>query len=217
MSQSKPPTDTQQIVPQYLIAGTIWNWEISNPLYTPTTATLVYYFNQLNPPNGTPYIFNLTTTADGNLFWTYADSATSAVPNLAAGNYRWASIVAGVSNGTSFRNAYQQGELTIFPDPTTGVDCRTAEEIILNALDAMIGDTASLDQSGYTIGNRTINKMDRIELLKYRDRYKSLVVAQQKLLSFQSGNLKSTSGIRIRFDPTYGYGNAQGGQWRGNW
>lgn len=219
MSQVNPTQQTQQIVPQYLIKGTIWSWTISNPLYTPSTATLTYYFNQLNPPSGTPFEFPITTTANGNLFWSYVDSTT--ISSLAAGNYRWASIISGTNNGTSFREAFQQGELTIFPDPTAGVDMRTAEEIILNALDAMIASTASLEQESYTLsgpgGARTIGKMQRLELLKFRDRYKALVVAQQKLLSFQSGNTKSTSGIRIRFDPTYGYGSAQGGQWRGNW
>jgi hypothetical protein len=209
MTQSGLPQNTPQIVPEFLILGDLWNWVISHPLYNPPAYTLKYYFNILNPVNGTPVEFEIDTTQNGNLYWAYFDSTT--VPSGAVGGeYKWASRITGTDNGTTIKETYQRGVLTLFPDPSAASDQRTQEEMILDALNAMILNTASLDQQEYTIGDRHIRKIDRKELFALRNHYKAIVIAQRKKLSFDSGNLKADGTVRIRFTPTYGYGGRQG-------
>lgn len=216
MTQSGLPQNTPQIVPEYLLLGTIWNWLISHPTYTPGNGfSLTYLFNLLNPTNGTPVEMSVSTTPNGNNFWTYRDMS-SPPSGIVGGEYKWASLIQGTDNGTTIKQVYQRGVLTIFPDPATASDQRTQEEMILDALNAMIINMASLDQQEYTIGDRHIKKMDRAELMKYRDRFKSIVNAQRKKLSYDSGNLKADGTIRVRFTPTYGNGGRQGRSLDGN-
>lgn len=198
MSQSEPPINTPFIVPEYLIAGEIWNWLVGLTQFTPADGfTLKYYFNLLNTfnVNNTSFSFNIDASVNGNNFWLYKDSAT--ISSLVAGDYQWYSLASGTSNGTTVRQKAQWGQLTIFPDQTTGVDVRTLERQMLDALNAMLLDTASLEQAEYTIGNRHIGKMDREELLKYRDKFKNICNAQAKKMAFDSGNTKATNDIRL--------------------
>lgn len=225
MPQSEPPVNTPYIVPEYLISGEIWNWLFTPVLYTPADGfTLTYYFNLLNDVafQNLRCSFNIATTVNGNNYWTYKDSGTivpdqsPTVPALVAGEYQWYSRRSGTSNGTTVKERAQWGQLTIFPDQTTGVDVRTLERIIFEALEAMIKDTASMEQQEYTLGNRHIGKMNRKDLLMFRDRYKTICQAQARKMSFESGNVKATNDIRLYNAPKKGSPNLNPlSPWRG--
>ena len=101
-------------------------------------------------------------------------AAADVTETWGAGLYRY-SVRA--TNGASLVEV-SSGELTVIPDlaqATAGYDGRSDAEIALDALDAVIGNRATLDQSRYRINNRELFRMQVSELLKLRAYYVSRV------------------------------------------
>lgn len=138
----------------------------------------------------------LTGTDNGDSY--HLIEALPAVTELwVAGTYTWQSSV---TDGT---DVYQVGTSTIelLPDlvaASSGYDTRSHVKKTLDALEALLEGRATKDQQGYAIGNRSISRMDIGELLKWRDRYRSLYQQELRAAAIASG-IASSNLVRVRF------------------
>lgn len=105
-----------------------------------------------------------------------------------AGTHWWA--VRAESDGDLVELA--RGQIEILPDITAaeaGFDGRSENEKALDAINAVLGKRATIDQERYRINNRELYRMSVKDLLKLRDHFVKLVARERG---------KSVGGIRLR-------------------
>lgn len=76
----------------------------------------------------------------------------------------------------------EEGQVRILEDLVSaapGFDGRSHAEKVLEAIEAVIEGRASLDQSQYTINNRSLTRTPVADLLKLRNTYRAEVRAQR--------------------------------------
>ena len=120
---------------------------------------------------------DLTATADGSQHRLSASAAQTAT--WLAGDY-WFSMRA--TRGDDVVEV-ETGSITVTPDMATlteGHDGRTQAQIALDAINAVIGKRATLDQQRYRINNRELYRESIAELLKLRSFYRLEVKREQQ-------------------------------------
>jgi hypothetical protein len=108
----------------------------------------------------------VTTDTNGRGFLITIPAATSA--SFATGDYKF---VANVTKGSE-RYTVAQGQITVLPNlaaQSSAFDGRTANQKVLDALEAMIAGRTDVEE--YTIGTRSIKKMPINDLLAWRSVY----------------------------------------------
>ena len=176
--------------PSSLFAGDSINWQITVADY-PASAGWTLKYNAV----GSSGRFALSGAADGDQHIISAASAvTGAYP---PGIY---SLIKYVTNGTD-QITLERLPLTVLANlaaATTASDTRTANEIVLDAIDAAIAGSASTDQKRIRIDNTDIERFPRAELQKLRNDY-ALAVWRER----NPGQLAPSINISIR-DSRYG-------------
>jgi hypothetical protein len=154
--------------PDYIVAGDSPQWTRTFPDYPSTTWTLSYVL--INATN--KYTFNATSS--GNDYLVTLSGTTTAA--WATGNYQWQAYV---TSGSS-RYTVASGLLEVKPNFATSsnVDIRTHAKKVLDAIEAVIEGRASKDQQEYTIGNRSLKLMPIADLIKFRDKYRSMYLSE---------------------------------------
>lgn len=120
---------------------------------------------------------DLTATAEGSQHRLSASAAQTAT--WLAGDY-WFSMRA--TRGDDVVEV-ETGSITVTPDMATlteGHDGRTQAQIALDAINAVIGKRATLDQQRYRINNRELYRESIAELLKLRSFYRLEVKREQQ-------------------------------------
>lgn len=105
-----------------------------------------------------------------------ADAATTS--DWVPGAY-WYQVRA--TDGTDVQ-LVEEGQVRILEDlaaAAPGFDGRSHAEKVLEAIEAVIEGRASLDQSHYTINNRSLTRTPVADLLKLRNQYRAEVRAQR--------------------------------------
>lgn len=144
-----------------LTAGDTLDFVTALPDY-PTSDGWVLWFRLLPRTAGTA--IDLETIAAGDDHRAVATAATTS--NWTAGEYTWASYVV---NGAT-RYSVASGTVTVLPDPATATayDGRSAARIALDAVEAVIGNRATLDQEQYSIAGRSLQRTPMADLLRLR-------------------------------------------------
>lgn len=120
---------------------------------------------------------DLAATAEGSQHRLSAPAAQTAT--WLAGDY-WFSMRA--TRGDDVVEV-ETGSITVMPDMATlteGHDGRSQAQIALDAINAVIGKRATLDQQRYRINNRELYRESIAELLKLRDFYRLEVKREQQ-------------------------------------
>lgn len=120
---------------------------------------------------------DLVATAEGSQHRLTASAAQTAT--WLAGDY-WFSMRA--TRGADVVEV-ETGSITVTPDMATlpaGHDGRTQAQIALDAINAVIGKRATLDQQRYRINNRELYRESISELLKLRSFYQLEVKREQQ-------------------------------------
>jgi hypothetical protein len=94
-----------------------------------------------------------------------------------AGDYAWNSYV----TKTGARYTVESGQVTLLPDPAqtaVPLDNRSHARKVLESIQAVIEGRATKDQQEYTIGDRSLKRMDPQALLHWRDYYKAEVAKE---------------------------------------
>lgn len=176
--------------PTELRAGDTWKWTRTLADYPASAWTLKYRFK--NASGG----FEIVASASGN---DYSISvAATTTTGYAAGAYTWTAWVEG---GSSEKYTVDAGVCTLKADyransAGSALDDRTHARIVLDAIEAVLQNRASLDQQEYEIAGRRLVRMKIGELLKLRQTYLAEVRAQALAEQIQNG---TGVGGRIQF------------------
>jgi hypothetical protein len=152
------------LIEEKIVQGDSLNWTETETDYPASDSWVVYYVLV----NETSRIaFNSTADGDFHLF----DITTATTSAWKAGEYNYQRYV---SDSTD-RVTLDQGSVVIEKDFTTASDRRSHAKKVLDAIEAVIEDRASIDQQEYTINGRSLKRMTLDDLLKLRGYYKSVV------------------------------------------
>lgn len=154
-----------------LIAGDSLDFETSVPDY-PATAGWTLSYRLIPRVSGTAITFS--ATANGADYRVQVAAATTAA--WVAGEYSWAAFV---TLGPD-RFTVDSGTITIKPDPgvASASDLRSHARRALDAIEAVIENRATMDQQEYQIAGRMLKRMTVSDLLRFRDRYRAEVAAE---------------------------------------
>jgi hypothetical protein len=161
--------DIPKIEPLEITAGDYIQWTKNLSDFPPGTWTLTYTL--INSTNK----YQLTATTSGADFLVTIAAATSAA--YVAGVYKWQAYV---TSGVQRYNV-GSGEVKINPNfaATATLDTRTHAKKVLDAIEAVLENRASLDQEEYTIQGRSLKRTPVLELMKMRDKYRAMYISEQ--------------------------------------
>ena len=188
--------------PIELQLGDFWAWKrVDLSTDYPTDAySLSYEFN-LNE-GATASNFTLTASEANDEYIISTSSTTS----YTKGTYNWIAYITKTAN--SARIKIGEGFTEIQENyATTSASVRSHAKIVLDAVEAVIENRATMDQSSMSIAGRSLSRMSIDELMTFRDRYKTEYLKELKISRIKnkkgSGNtVKVKFGSSETFNPT---------------
>ena len=175
--------------PSKLVLGDFWAWRRDDLAsdYPVSAYALTYEFH-LDQGGGGTKKFTLTATEADDTY--YIEAASSSTTSYAIGDYIWEAYI--TKSSDSNRVMVDSGRTTITENlANTNADLRSHAKIVLDALEAVIENRASMDQSSMSID----------ELMTFRDRYKAEYLKEIKLARIRN---KQGSGntVKVNFGST---------------
>jgi len=157
--------------PEILVLGDRWVWKRTDLVsdYPTDTYALTYEFHE-DSGGGGSHKFTITATETTDAYIVEVASATT--DGYSAGEYQWYSFITRSSD--SERVAVDSGFSTLkvnFAD--TNADLRSHAKKVLDAIEAVIENRATIDQSSFSIGGRSLSRMSPDELMEFRNRYRA--------------------------------------------
>lgn len=184
MAAEIPTTEPVQVW-----AGDTWKWKREDLTdYPATSYTLTYYLHNESASA------TIVATADGGNFSVTVAKATTAA--IAAGKYFWAAFV----NDTTERYKVDSGTIEVLPDLTASAatDRRTHARKVLEAIEAVLESRATVDQAGYTIAGRRLDRTPIADLLALRAAYRAECDAEEQAERISNG-MGNPKRILVRF------------------
>jgi len=175
---------------EQFVLGDTMDFNVEVPDYPASEGyTLTYVFIPLfSTPTQAAISINAITADDGVTYDVQESPAVTAT--WKAGDYTWARYV----SKSGIRHALtESGQVTFKPDPAQmvqGDESRTHAKKVLDAIEAVIENRASLDQENYTIAGRSLSRTPIAELEKLRAHYKAEVDAEWRVRSGSKAGTK---------------------------
>jgi len=115
-----------------------------------------------------------------------------------AGVYSWQAYA--TNSGDSKRVVVDSGTMEIAPNfsAMANYDSRSHAKKVLDAIEAVIEGRASVDQESYAIMGRQLKRTPMADLLKLRDRYSALYLAEVNAENAKTGKGKKNK-LKVRF------------------
>ena len=179
--------------PNTLVLGDYWSWKRDDLAtdYPIGTYALTYEFHSDSGGGGTKK-FTLTAVEADDTY--YIESASSTTTGYAVGDYVWEAYITKTSS--SNRIMVDSGRTSITENlANTNADLRSHAKKVLDALEAVIENRATMDQSSMSIAGRSLSRMSVDELLTCRNRYKAEYLKEIKLARIKN---KQGSGNTIK-------------------
>ena len=179
--------------PNTLVLGDYWSWKRDDLAtdYPVGTYALTYEFHSDSGGGGTKK-FTLTAVEADDTY--YIESASSTTTGYAVGDYVWEAYITKTSS--SNRIMVDSGRTSITENlANTNADLRSHAKKVLDALEAVIENRATMDQSSMSIAGRSLSRMSVDELLTFRNRYKAEYLKEIKLARIKN---KQGSGNTIK-------------------
>jgi len=187
LSNAFDSTNYPSKVPELLQKGDFWAWKRTDLAsdYPLASYGLKYKFYLID--GSTASNFTLTATESNDEYIISTSSTTSQT----AGDYRWDAIIIRASDSAEV--IIGDGFSTILDNAV-----RSHVKIVYDALEAVIENRATMDQSSMSIAGRSLSRMSIDELLTFKDRYKAEYLKEIKLARIKN---KQGSGntIKVRF------------------
>lgn len=161
--------------PATLVAGDRWAWKRTDlgSDYPPASYALRYAARLESA--GTEIAINASES--GNDYIVEVASATTAT--YAAGIYHWQAYI--IRSADSERVQVGSGTFEVVADrDSASTDPRSHVKKVLDAIEATIEGRASVDQMGYTVNGRSLQRTPIGDLLTLRDRYRADYLAEQR-------------------------------------
>jgi len=179
--------------PNELQLGDFWAWK-RNDLSTdyPTALySLSYEFNLID--GATVSNFTLTATESNNDYIIESTNTTS----YAKGEYNWIAYITRSSD--TARIKIGEGFTEVQDNyATTTASVRSHAKKVLDAIEAVIENRATMDQSSMSIAGRSLSRLTVDELMLFRDRYKTEYLKEVKKARIKN-NKDSGNAIKVRF------------------
>lgn len=180
-----------------LIAGDSLDFSTTVADYPATDGWTLRY--RLVPRFSTPTQAPIDITAATHEVSAYrVQVAASTTAGWAAGAYGWASWVEKVGQRVTLE---QGGELTIAPDPAAiaqGTDTRSAAQVALAAIKALILGKATSGQESYRINGRELRSYPLADLLALQSRIEADVLRENRAAAVAAGQGNpSRYGVRL--------------------
>ena len=166
-----------EVEPSLLQLGDFWSWKRTdlNNDYSNSLYVLSYEFNLIDC--STHANFTITASASGDDYVVEVASATTAT--YTKGNYNWVSYITRSSD--SARIKIGEGFTEIEDNfATTSTSVRSHAKKVLDAIEAVIENRASMDQSSMSIAGRSLSRLSIDELMTFRDRYRAEYLKEVK-------------------------------------
>jgi hypothetical protein len=157
--------------PETLVVGDRWVWKRPDLVsdYPTASYALTYEFH-CDSGGGGSHQFTITATETTDAYIVEVDSSTTAAYN--AHEYKWYAYITRSSD--SERVAVDSGMSTLVANyADTNADLRTHAKKVLDAVQAVIENRATIDQSSFSIAGRSLSRMSIDELHSLRDRYEA--------------------------------------------
>ena len=179
--------------PNELQLGDFWAWKRTDLStdYPTASYALSYEFNLVD--GSTAANSTLTATESNDEYIIEVSNTTS----YTSGEYNWVSYITRSSD--SARIKLSEGFTEIQENyATTTSSVRSHAKKVLDAIEAVIENRATMDQSSMSIAGRSLSRLTIDELLQFRDRYKAEYLKEVKKARIKN---KKDSGntIKIRF------------------
>ncbi len=179
--------------PNELQLGDFWAWkktDLSDD-YPTASYSLSYEFNLVD--GSTAANFTLTATESNNEYIIETSSTTS----YTAGEYNWVSYITRSSD--SARIKLSEGFTEIQQNyATTTSSVRSHAKKVLDAIEAVIENRATMDQSSMSIAGRSLSRLTVDELMTFRNRYKTEYLKEVKQARIKNKK-DSGNSIKVRF------------------
>lgn len=182
--------------PETLVVGDRWVWQRPDLVtdYPTDTYALTYEFH-CDTGGGGNHKFTVTASETSTAYVVEVSSVTTAGYN--AHQYKWYAFITRTSD--SQRVAVDNGITTLVVNyADSNADVRTHAKKVLDSIQAVIENRATVDQSSFTIAGRSLSRMTIDELFMVRDRYRAEYNEEVKKARIRnkkpSGNL-----IGVRF------------------
>ena len=182
--------------PGALASGDRWVWKRPDLVgsYPTSLYSLTYEF-QDDAGGGSANAFTITAVETTDAYIVEVASATTAA--YSPSTYRWAAFITKTSD--SQRVTVDTGFLTVEANyANTTADQRSHAKKVLDSIQAVMENRATIDQSSFSIAGRSLSRMSVDELFAYRDRYQTEYNAEIKRARIK--NKKPTGNmIGVRF------------------
>lgn len=182
--------------PETLVVGDRWVWQRPDLVtdYPTDQYALTYEFH-IDSGGGGSHKFTITATETTTAY--IVEVASTVTDDYTADQYKWYAFITRTSD--SQRVAVDNGMTTLVANfADTNADLRTHAKKVLDAVQAVIENRATIDQSSFSIAGRSLSRMSIDELFLVRDRYRAEYNEEVKKARIRnkkpSGNL-----IGVRF------------------
>ncbi len=191
--------------PSTLVAGDRFTWKRDDLAgdYSPSAYALTYEFHS-DVGGGGSKKFTITATEADDTYYIEVNSATTA--DYVTGDYIWEAYITRTSD--SQRIMVDSGRTEITANlANTSADLRSHAKKVLDAIEAVIENRATIDQSSMSIAGRSLSRMNIDELMNFRMQYKTEYLKEIKLARIRnkqgSGNtVKVSFGSTSTVNPT---------------
>tara|TARA_R110000803_G_scaffold141233_1_gene207699 strand:- start:2137 stop:2718 length:582 start_codon:yes stop_codon:yes gene_type:complete len=181
------------IEPNELQLGDFWAWKRTDlSVDYPTAAySLSYEFNLVD--GSTVSNFSITASESNNEYIVENSNTTS----YSKGEHNWIAYITRSSD--SARIKIGEGFTDIQDNyATTTASVRSHAKKVLDAIEAVIENRATMDQSSMSIAGRSLSRLTVDELMTFRDRYKAEYLKEIKKARISNGK-NSGNEIKVRF------------------
>lgn len=182
--------------PDELVVGDRWTWKRTDLItdYPIADYALTYEFHE-DSGGGGSHKFTVTATETTDAYIVEIPSATTA--NYSIGDYKWYAFITRSSD--SERIAIDEGITTVIVNfANTNADVRSHAKKVLDAIEAVIENRATVDQSSFSIAGRSLSRMSIDELFNLKDRYKSEYLKEVKQARIKNKqNTGNTIGVKF--------------------
>ena len=174
-------------VPELLQKGDFWAWKKTNLSadYPLSEYSLKYKFYLIDGSTASNFTLD-ATESDGEYL-----ISTSSTTSQTAGDYRWEEIV--VRTSDSAEKILSNGFSTVFDNAV-----RSYAKTILDAIEAVISNRATMDQQSMSIAGRSLSRMSVDELMTFRNQFKQEYLQEVKAARNKNGQASGNT-IKVRF------------------
>ena len=182
--------------PDTIVVGDrlMWRRDDLADEYPTSTFALTYEFHE-DSGGGGSHKFDITATEADDTYFVEVASSTTA--SYADGDYIWNAFITRTSDSQRIR--VDTGRTTVEKNlANTNADLRSHAKKVLDNIQAVLENRASIDQSSFSIAGRSLSRMSVDELLTFRDRYKAEYLQEIKEARIKNKQ-RSGNTIEVKF------------------